>query len=172
MRREQKSIYTEEDKNVFHAVPPVNKKVRLMKIKTKIFSFIKMFFALHKFITPIGILIVLAWNFLGQIFLPPDMRLSYVIGQRVGEIDSKAINTALPEEAKKASAIAKEQAAVEVDKSCVSLRNERALQTFYECQVQGGTQYLCEFRRDQIQKQHCGSFNASQHNPQQEGNQP
>lgn len=172
MRREQKSIYTEETTNNLHDVPPINKKVIFNEIKAKIFGFFKIIFALHKFIAPIGILLVLAWNFLGQVFLPSDMRLSYVIGQRVGEIDSKAINTALPEEAKKASAIAKEQAAVEVDKSCVSLRNDRAIQTYYECLAQSGTRYLCDHRRDQIQKQPCGSFESSQHKTQQEGDTP
>lgn len=172
MRGEQKSIYAEEETKDFHDAPPVNKKVILKKIKSKILGFFKIIFALHKYTTALVILLLLAWNFLGQFILPQHLRFSTYMGRRGGEIEAESIITALPEEKNKASAIAKEQAAVEVDKSCVSLRNERALQNYYECQAQGGTQYLCDFRRDQIQKQQCGSFEPSQDKPQQEGEQP
>lgn len=171
MRIDQQEIYKNDtDANSQQSRNDNNKTAQ--RIKSKFLIIIKFLLGIHKYSTAVVILLLLAWNFLGQFILPQDLRFSTYMGRRGGEIEAESISTALPEEANKASTIAKEQAAVEVDKSCVSLRNDRAIQTYYECLAQSGTRYLCDHRRDQIQQQPCGSFESSQHKTQQEGDKP
>jgi hypothetical protein len=171
VRRDQQNIYkNDSDENLSQNQKNTNKLSKA--IQSKILIIIKFVLGLPKNATAIVIFFLFVWNFFGQFFLPQEDHFPTYMGRRGGETEAEAIRTALPEERNKASAIAKEQAAVEVDKSCVSLRNDRAIQTYYECLAQSGTRYLCDHRRDQIQQQPCGSFESSQHKTQQEGDKP
>jgi hypothetical protein len=147
------------------------------KNKSIIQNILKKLLTSYKGLAALSIGIVVVWNFAGQIILQPEYRFSTFLGNRIGDVETAQSKTSLPQEAHKASVIASEQAQVEVEKNCINLRNDNALRAFYDCQASGGTDYLCNFRRNEILKQVCDPFVARQlektsQNPQPIGENP
>lgn len=170
MHKRQEAIY-KEGGDKFHDNPPV-KKIDRGIIKPKKFSFLKIFFASHKSILSIAMIAVLIWNFGGQLLLEAELRFATYMGNRAGDFLNAEIKTSLPQEAEKVAVISSEQAQVEVDKNCTIQRNNNALQAAYQCLADGGTEYLCDFRRREMLKQACNSFvsnelDKSSQNPSQ-----
>lgn len=161
MKDRQRKLY-EEQIGVQEKNPSRNSSKNDTSRKKWFFFGIKQIFASHKSILSIAMIAVLIWNFGGQLLLEAELRFATYMGNRAGDFLNAEIKTSLPQEAQKASVIASEQAQVEVEKNCINLRNDNALRAFYECQASGGTQYLCDFRRNEILKQPCDPFVARQ----------
>ncbi|MGB4058016.1 MAG: hypothetical protein WBK77_08030 [Alphaproteobacteria bacterium] len=142
------------------------------KNKSIIKNILKKLLTSYKGLAALSIGIVVVWNFAGQIILQPEYRFSTFLGNRIGDVETAQSKTSLPQEAHKTSVIASEQAQVEVDKNCTIQRNNNALQAVYQCLADGGTEYLCDFRRREMLKQACNSFvsnelDKSSQNPSQ-----
>ena len=161
MGKDQKAIYKEGGDKA-HNVPPVSKKIDREISKPNFSNLVNRIAAAHKFILPVVMMVVLAWNFLGQAFLKEEYRFATYIGERMGDIENKSISTSQEQEAERAGIVATEQAKVEVEKNCINTRNDNALRAYYDCLAMDGTEYLCNFRRSEILKQLCDPFVAQQ----------
>lgn len=160
MRKGQEAIY-KEGGDKFHDNPPVNK-IDRESIKPKKNLLLKIFFAVQKHFLKIAFIAALIWGFGGQLLLEAQLRLATFMGNRAGDFVNAEIKTSLPQEAHKAAIIASEQAQVEVEKGCVSGRNQNAHRAYYDCLATGGTEYLCNFRYQEILKQFCQPLEAKQ----------
>lgn len=160
MKNRQRQIYEDfpnqnrDDTSKIEIEPKTN--------RNRIRNFFKKIPTSYKALAAISVGAVVVWNFAGQVLLPHEYRFSTFIGNRIGDVETATSQTSLPQEQIKAARIASEQAVVEAEKSCFIQRSQLALQTYYDCSVNGGTEYLCAFRREGILSRYCPPLVATQ----------
>jgi len=99
-------------------------------------------------LTMLGNILIFAYIFLGELFLPDHMRATTFLGKRIGGIQGETAIYAAPQQAEAATIVDTAKANVEVKKQCEILRRSTSLGVYNQCLGQpNGSHPLCQIQQ-------------------------